>query len=469
MLAAIELEESADGHAAASEVPGKQPALNTVSRAELKKDQATTAETQSEAALQWKQSLVTFTQMLWSFDLDLTMQGFIGSEAAAGAYLAFLTRASEYARERAETRQSTSARPARAAGAHRIEALAADWATEFAMPSQLAGRLLVESDASIDAELFRFMQQVLATQRMLQTASTREEHDQVVATEGELAKSYATLLGPPLEEAQGDTARERLAQMAADGLAALAASPLLEGFVSSAMSRPLIHQLLRMDTMASDRRTLESEARTLLWDAYAAPADAAGWLLALASVGETLPACIVIADMSMKGNPMVYVNPEFCRVTGYTKAEAQGRSCRFLQGPRTEPAAVATIQDALRRGSDCHVRITNYRKSGETFSNLLMLRPVRDVGAPNGPCRFCIGVQFEVTRSRSGMEARLHRLSRLMALLPTTLPAPPGGGTGAGSKRERLAQREDATSYMLRMSAALNEPHATHEGGATTG
>merc|ERR1719152_677307 len=114
---------------------------------------------------------------------------------------------------------------------------------------------------------------------------------------------------------------------------------------------------------------------------------------------------------------MVYVNQEFCNVTGYAKQEAMGRNCRFLQGPRTEPQSVAVIQDTLRRGVDCHVKLTNYRKNGDLFENLLTMRPVHD---SNGVYRFCIGVQFEVTRDMS-LKTRLLKLERLIKLLPTTI------------------------------------------------
>ena len=49
------------------------------------------------------------------------------------------------------------------------------------------------------------------------------------------------------------------------------------------------------------------------------PEDCAGWLHTFVSVAETYPACIVICDSTIPGNPMVFVNTEFCRVTGYTK------------------------------------------------------------------------------------------------------------------------------------------------------
>merc|ERR1712185_240952 len=121
--------------------------------------------------------------------------------------------------------------------------------------------------------------------------------------------------------------------------------------------------------------------------------------------------------MAIAGNSMFYINQEFERVTGYSKKEAQGRNCRFLQGPRTEPASVAVIQDTLRRGVDCHVRITNYRKNGETFQNLLSMRPVHD---SNGVYRFCIGVQFEVGQDTQ-LKSRLAKLDKLIKLLPTTI------------------------------------------------
>jgi hypothetical protein len=75
------------------------------------------------------------------------------------------------------------------------------------------------------------------------------------------------------------------------------------------------------------------------------------------------------------------------------------------------------IQDTLRRGVDCYVRITNYRKNGETFQNLLSMRPVHD---SNGVYRFCIGVQFEVD-SGTDLKKRLKKLGLLLQLLPSEI------------------------------------------------
>ena len=124
------------------------------------------------------------------------------------------------------------------------------------------------------------------------------------------------------------------------------ASGAFPKFVQSKACLPLVEELIGAQT-SGDMQLQDG----LLWGTYQVPEDCAGWVHSFVSVAETYPACIVISDMSMPGNPMFFVNQEFCKVTGYSKAEASGRNCRFLQGPKTEPQSVAVIQDTLRRGS----------------------------------------------------------------------------------------------------------------------
>ena len=179
---------------------------------------------------------------------------------------------------------------------------------------------------------------------------------------------------------------------------------------------------------------MDSRRPELIWKKYKVPNDCAEWLYSFMGAAETFPACIVISDMSIAGNPMFYINQEFERVTGYSKKEAQGRNCRFLQGPKTEPASVAVIQDTLRRGVDCHVRITNYRKNGETFQNLLSMRPVHD---SNGVYRFCIGVQFEVEQN-SKLKERLKKLDALLQLLPDEIEVQTRKAAGRKHRKEAV-------------------------------
>ena len=47
-----------------------------------------------------------------------------------------------------------------------------------------------------------------------------------------------------------------------------------------------------------------------------------------------------ITDPRQEDDPLVWVNPSFTRISGYSYEESVGRNCRFLQGPATEAASV---------------------------------------------------------------------------------------------------------------------------------
>ena len=169
----------------------------------------------------------------------------------------------------------------------------------------------------------------------------------------------------------------------------------------------------------------------------------------LVSKAEFHPVNFVISDMSMPGNPMIYVNQTFCSTTGYEKYEAQGRNCRFLQGPATEPESVAVIQDTLRRGADCHVRISNYRKDGSMFVNLLTMRPIHD---SNNVYRYCIGVQFELSPSVP-IKEQATTLDNLIQLIPIQIEVS-SQRTGAMHRRTEL-NAESTTELAVKLERAM--------------
>ena len=126
-----------------------------------------------------------------------------------------------------------------------------------------------------------------------------------------------------------------------------------------------------------------------------------------------------MSDATIPGNALFYANPEFCRATGYARGEVLGHNCRFLQGPKTEPQSVAVIQDSLRRGVDCQVKLTNYRRDGHAFQNLLVMRAVHD---SNGVCRFFVSLQLDVSEENPvALKKKATKLTKLIQLLPTTL------------------------------------------------
>jgi len=110
---------------------------------------------------------------------------------------------------------------------------------------------------------------------------------------------------------------------------------------------------------------------------------------------------IVISDARQPHNPIIYCNPAFERITGYSQGEVMGRNCRFLQGPDTDPQAIAQIRHSIRTEQECKVVLKNYRKDGTVFWNDLTISPVRDA---SGDLTHFIGVQTDITQRKQAEE-----------------------------------------------------------------
>jgi len=122
----------------------------------------------------------------------------------------------------------------------------------------------------------------------------------------------------------------------------------------------------------------------------------------MASV-ETLPICVTIstASSTRRGFPLVYVNAEFERMSGYPRRSIVGSNCRFLQtnertSAASEPDSILRLTEALRDALPVRVVITNFRKDGVPFKNLLAMKPIFD-STPSRNYRYVVGVQFDVS------------------------------------------------------------------------
>jgi len=85
----------------------------------------------------------------------------------------------------------------------------------------------------------------------------------------------------------------------------------------------------------------------------------------------------VMITQAEPGYPIVYVNPSFCEMTGYTFEELVGKSPAILQGEKTDPAVLKELQKKLDEGDVFHGKTFNYRKDGSEFIMEWKIIPIR--------------------------------------------------------------------------------------------
>ncbi len=119
---------------------------------------------------------------------------------------------------------------------------------------------------------------------------------------------------------------------------------------------------------------------------------------------------VVIADALAGDNPIIYVNPAFEKITGYSSHEVIGKNCRFLQGSDRDQPGLETIRISLDQGRACQALLRNYRKDGSVFWNNLRITPLQN--AENQITHF-VGIADDVTKFKEVQEKLLLNEKRL--------------------------------------------------------
>ncbi|MDO8178716.1 MAG: EAL domain-containing protein [Undibacterium sp.] len=87
---------------------------------------------------------------------------------------------------------------------------------------------------------------------------------------------------------------------------------------------------------------------------------------------------IMITRSDENDHSIVYVNPAFARITGYSAEEVIGREGRFLVRDDLAQPDLEEIRAALREKREGRALLRNYRKDGSQFWNELFISPVKD-------------------------------------------------------------------------------------------
>ncbi|RRA49947.1 nitrogen regulation protein NR(II) [Acidipila sp. EB88] len=127
---------------------------------------------------------------------------------------------------------------------------------------------------------------------------------------------------------------------------------------------------------------------------------------------RSVTAGISVANATLPDLPIIYVNPAFEAMTGYSREEVQGRNCRFLEGEERNQPALAIVRDALSSRRKGTAVLKNFRKDGTPFWNELSLSPIFD---EEGKLTHYVGIQTDVT-TRVELENALRETEKLAAV-----------------------------------------------------
>lgn len=117
----------------------------------------------------------------------------------------------------------------------------------------------------------------------------------------------------------------------------------------------------------------------------------------IATVVETFMYSFSVSDPQHSGNPLVFVSPGFEILTAYQSEEVLGQNCKILQGSKPEKAAVNQLVAGMSEKRFVSAQLSNVRKDGKHFHNLLCIIPVLDY---LGNLMKYVGVQCDLDDKR---------------------------------------------------------------------
>ncbi|TFK19911.1 hypothetical protein FA15DRAFT_659489 [Coprinopsis marcescibilis] len=167
-----------------------------------------------------------------------------------------------------------------------------------------------------------------------------------------------------------------------------------------------------------------------------------------------LTCAFVVVDTRRHDHPIVYCSPNFQNLSGYPENEVLGRNCRFLQSPTGQLApgaqrpdapsqqAAAHLKKNLDADKECQIVITNYRKDGTQFTNMVTVIPIS--GGVSGGAHeehdvvFHVGFQVDLTEQPNAILEKLKNGSYLIDYSSQSFMPPNNKGlVGSGSRDRR--------------------------------
>jgi PAS domain S-box-containing protein len=130
------------------------------------------------------------------------------------------------------------------------------------------------------------------------------------------------------------------------------------------------------------------------------------------------PTSIIITD----SEPLIiYANPAFERISGYSMEEVRGKNPRILRSGKTLPEVYGDLWSTLDAGKEWRGEFVNRRKNGEIYWESASIAPVRD---DSGRVNQYVAVKEDIThrkRAEEALQESLEHNRRLFELSPIGL------------------------------------------------
>ncbi len=126
----------------------------------------------------------------------------------------------------------------------------------------------------------------------------------------------------------------------------------------------------------------------------------------LSATVEQSPASVVITDLTGR---IVYVNPKFTQLTGYTLEEALSQNPRILKSGETPAAEYERLWQTILAGQEWRGEFHNRKKNGELYWESAVISPVTD---SSGNIANFLAVKEDITARKQAEAIGQQRIQR---------------------------------------------------------
>ncbi|HDL18944.1 MAG TPA: PAS domain S-box protein, partial [Bacteroidetes bacterium] len=129
----------------------------------------------------------------------------------------------------------------------------------------------------------------------------------------------------------------------------------------------------------------------------------------LSQAVEQSPASIVVTDPD--GN-IEYVNPKFCRITGYSSEESIGQNPRILKSGEQSKEFYENLWQTITNGETWYGEFHNMKKNGDLFWEKAIIGPIKE---DNGAISHFMAIKEDITE-RKQLEDQFRQAQKMEAI-----------------------------------------------------